>query len=128
MGGEVQEVEVSALKGTNLDGLLEAILLQSELLELKANPDRSAEGTIIESQLDKGRGPVATVLVKRGTLKTGDIVIAGNEWGRVRAMVNDHGEQLAEALPSMPVEILGLSGAPTAGDQFAVVENEAQGT
>lgn len=126
MGGEVQEVEVSALKGTNLDGLLEAILLQSELLELKANPNRSAEGTIIESQLDKGRGPVATVLVKRGTLKTGDIVIAGNEWGRVRALVNDKGETLAEALPSMPVEVLGLSGAPTAGDPFAVVENEAR--
>ncbi len=126
MGGEVQEVEVSALKGTNLDGLLEAILLQAELLELKANPDRPAEGTIIESQLDKGRGPVATVLVNRGTLNTGDIVIAGNEWGRVRAIVNDHGEQLSEALPSMPVEILGLSGAPTAGDRFAVVENEAK--
>jgi translation initiation factor IF-2 len=126
MGGEVQEVEVSALKGTNLDGLLEAILLQSELLELKANPNRSAEGTIIESQLDKGRGPVATVLVKRGTLKTGDIVIAGNEWGRVRALVNDKGETLGEALPSMPVEVLGLSGAPTAGDPFAVVENEAR--
>lgn len=126
MGGEVQEVEVSALKGTNLDGLLEAILLQSELLELKANPNRSAEGTIIESQLDKGRGPVATVLVKRGTLKTGDIVIAGNEWGRVRALINDKGETLDEALPSMPVEVLGLSGAPTAGDPFAVVENEAR--
>jgi len=126
MGGEVQEVEVSALKGTNLDGLLEAILLQAELLELKANPDRSAEGTIIESQLDKGRGPVATVLVNRGTLKTGDIVIAGNEWGRVRALVDDKGKNLANAGPSMPVEILGLSGAPTAGDRFAVVENEAK--
>ncbi len=126
MGGEVQEVEVSALKGTNLDGLLEAILLQSELLELKANPNRTAEGTIIESQLDRGRGPVATVLVKRGTLKTGDILIAGNEWGRVRALVNDKGDNLAEALPSMPVEVLGLSGAPTAGDPFAVVENEAR--
>jgi len=126
MGGEVQEVEVSALKGTNLDGLLEAILLQSELLELKANPDRPAEGTIIESQLDKGRGPVATVLVKRGSLNTGDIVIAGNEWGRVRAIIDDHGNQLDSAGPSMPVEILGLSGAPTAGDRFAVVENEAK--
>jgi translation initiation factor IF-2 len=126
LGGEVQEVEVSALKGTNLDGLLEAILLQAEVLELKANPNRSAEGTIIESQLDKGRGPVATVLVNRGTLKTGDIVIAGNEWGRVRALVNDQGKNIPEALPSMPVEILGLSGAPTAGDPFAVVENEAK--
>ena len=126
MGGETLEVEVSALKGTNLDKLLEGILLQSELLELKANPDRSAEGIIVESQLDKGRGPVATVLVKRGTLRTGDIVIAGNEWGRVRALVNDQGEQLKEAPPSMPVEILGLSGAPTAGDPFAVVENEAR--
>ncbi len=126
MGGETQEVEVSALKGTNLDGLLEAILLQAELLELKANPNRHADGTIIESQLDKGRGPVATVLVKAGTLKTGDIVVAGNEWGRVRALINDKGESLKEAGPSMPVEVLGLSGAPTAGDQFAVVENEAR--
>ncbi|MGB7286585.1 MAG: translation initiation factor IF-2 [Salaquimonas sp.] len=126
MGGEVQEVEVSALKGTNLDGLLEAILLQAELLELKANPDRAAEGTIIESQLDKGRGPVATVLVKAGTLKTGDIVIAGNEWGRVRALINDKGDSLKEAGPSMPIEVLGLSGAPTAGDPFAVVANEAR--
>ncbi|WP_075995341.1 translation initiation factor IF-2 [Salaquimonas pukyongi] len=126
MGGETQEVEVSALKGTNLDSLLDAILLQSEVLELKADPDRPAEGTIIESQLDKGRGPVATVLVKRGTLRTGDIVIAGNEWGKVRALVNDHGEQVDEATPSTPVEILGLSGAPSAGERFTVVENEAR--
>ena len=126
LGGEVLEVEVSAKAGTNLDKLLEAILLQSEVLDLKADPDRAAEGVIIESQLDKGRGPVATVLVKRGTLNTGDIVIAGNEWGKVRALVNDRGEQLKEAGPSMPVEVLGLSGAPTAGEQFAVVENEAR--
>jgi translation initiation factor IF-2 len=126
LGGEVLEVEVSAKAGTNLDKLLEAILLQSEVLDLKADPDRAAEGVIIESELDKGRGPVATILVKRGTLHTGDIVIAGNEWGKVRALVNDRGEQLKDAGPSMPVEVLGLSGAPTAGEQFAVVENEAR--
>ncbi|MCB1385464.1 MAG: translation initiation factor IF-2 [Nitratireductor sp.] len=126
MGGETQEVEVSALKGTNLDGLLDAILLQSEILELKADPDRTAEGTVIESQLDKGRGPVATILVKRGTLRTGDIVIAGNEWGKVRALVDDRGDPVAEAPPSTPVEILGLSGAPAAGERFAVVETEAR--
>ncbi len=126
MGGEVQEVQVSALKGTNLDGLLEAILLQSEVLELKANPDRPAEGTIIESQLDKGRGPIATVLISRGTLRTGDIVVAGAEWGKVRALINDRSEQVDEALPSMPVEIMGLSGAPIAGERFAVVEDEAR--
>ncbi|MFK7901670.1 MAG: translation initiation factor IF-2 [Nitratireductor sp.] len=126
MGGETLEVEVSALKGTNLDKLLEAILLQAELLEINANPDRSADGIVIESQLDKGRGPVATVLVKGGTLRTGDIVVAGNEWGKVRALVNDKGAQLKEALPSMPVEVLGLSGAPSAGDQFTVVDSEAK--
>jgi translation initiation factor IF-2 len=126
MGGEVQDVEVSALKGTNLDGLLEAILLQAELLELKANPDRSAEGVVIEAKLDKGRGAVATVLVQAGTLKTGDIVVAGDEWGRVRAIINDRGEQLKEAEPSLPVEILGLNGTPQAGDRVAVVENEAR--
>jgi translation initiation factor IF-2 len=126
MGGEIQEVEVSALKGTNIDGLLEAILLQSELLELKANPDRTAEGVVIEAKLDKGRGSVATVLVQAGTLRIGDIVVAGDEWGRVRAIVNDRGEQLKEAKPSLPVEILGLSGTPQAGDRVAVVENEAR--
>ena len=126
MGGEVQDVEVSATKGTNLDGLLEAILLQAELLELKANPDRTSEGVVIEAKLDKGRGSVATVLVQAGTLKPGDIIVAGNEWGRVRALVNDKGEQIKEALPSMPVEILGLQGTPLAGDRFAVVENEAR--
>ena len=126
MGGEVLDVEVSALKQTNLDGLLDAILLQSELLDLKANPDRTAEGVVIEAELDKGRGSVATVLVQAGTLKTGDILVAGDEWGRVRALVNDLGEQVKEAGPSMPVEILGLQGTPQAGDRFAVVENEAR--
>ncbi|GAB4360492.1 MAG: hypothetical protein Kow0026_22910 [Oricola sp.] len=126
MGGDVQEVEVSALKGTNLDGLLDAILLQAEVLELKANPDRTAEGVVIEAKLDKGRGSVATVLVQAGTLKTGDIVVAGDEWGRVRAIINDRGEQLKEAPPSLPVEILGLNGTPQAGDRVAVVESEAR--
>ena len=126
MGGDVQEVEVSATKGTNLDGLLEAILLQAEVLELKANPDRTAEGVVIEAKLDKGRGSVATVLVQAGTLHPGDIIVAGNEWGRVRALVDDKGDQLKEAGPSMPVEILGLQGTPLAGDRFAVVENEAK--
>ncbi|WP_336071702.1 translation initiation factor IF-2 [Nitratireductor rhodophyticola] len=126
MGGEVLDVEVSAVKGTNLDKLLEAILLQSEVLELKANPDRPAEGVVIEAKLDRGRGSVATVLVQAGTLRTGDIIVAGNEWGRVRALVNDRGEQLKEALPSMPVEVLGLQGTPQAGDRIAVVENEAR--
>ena len=126
MGGDVQEVEVSALKHTNLDGLLEAILLQSEVLELKANPDRTAEGVVIEAKLDKGRGSVATVLVQAGTLRTGDIVVAGDEWGRVRAIINDRGEQLKEAEPSLPVEILGLNGTPQAGDRVAVVDSEAR--
>ncbi len=126
LGGDVLDVEVSALKGTNLDKLLEAILLQSEVLELKANPDRTAEGVVIEAKLDKGRGPVATVLVQNGTLKTGDILVAGDQWGRVRALVNDRGEALKEAPPAMPIEILGLQGAPNAGDRFAVVENEAR--
>jgi len=126
MGGETQAVEVSALKGTNLDGLLEAITLQAELLELKANADRPGEGVVIEAKLDKGRGPVATVLVNRGTLRVGDIVIAGDEWGKIRALVDDRGNQLSEALPSMPVEVLGLNGAPGAGDRIGVVENEAR--
>ena len=126
MGGEVLDVEVSATKGTNLDKLLEAILLQAEILDLKANPDRTAEGVVIEAQLDKGRGPVATVLVQTGTLMPGDIVVAGNEWGRVRALVNDRGEQVKEAGPAMPVEVLGLQGTPQAGDRFAVVDNEAR--
>ncbi|GGF01760.1 translation initiation factor IF-2 [Stappia taiwanensis] len=126
MGGDVIEVEVSALKGTNLDKLLEMILLQAEVLELKANPDRTAEGTVIEAQLDKGRGPVATVLVQKGTLKVGDILVAGSEWGRVRAMLDENSEQVKEAGPSKPVEVLGFQGTPEAGDMVAVVENEAR--
>jgi translation initiation factor IF-2 len=126
MGGEVQAVEVSALEKTNLDGLSEAITLQAELLELKANPDRHADGSVVESQLDKGRGSVATVLVKRGTLKRGDIVVAGTQWGKVRALVNERGEQLDTAGPSVPVEILGLDGAPEPGEPFYVVDSEAR--
>ncbi|RFC63167.1 translation initiation factor IF-2 [Fulvimarina endophytica] len=126
MGGEVLDVEVSAKAGTNLDKLLEAILLQAEILDLKADPDRTAEGVVIEAQLDKGRGPVATVLIQTGTLRRGDIVVAGDEWGRVRALVNDKGEQMKEALPSAPVEVLGMNGTPLAGDRFAVVESEAK--
>ncbi|WBX84823.1 translation initiation factor IF-2 [Sphingosinicella microcystinivorans] len=126
MGGDVQDVEVSALKKTNLDKLLDAILLQAELLELKANPNRPAEGTVIEAKLDKGRGPVATVLVSRGTVRVGDIFVVGAEWGKVRALVDDRGAQVKEAGPSKPVEVLGLSGTPMAGDAFAVVENEAR--
>jgi translation initiation factor IF-2 len=126
MGGETLDVEVSATKGTNLDRLLEAILLQAEVLDLKANPNRAAEGIVIEAKLDKGRGPVATVLIKTGSLMPGDIIVAGNEWGRVRALVNDRGEHIEEALPSMPVEILGLQGTPLAGDRFAVVNTEAR--
>jgi len=126
MGGEVLDVEVSAVKGTNLDKLLEAILLQAEILDLKANPNRTAEGVVIEAELDRGRGSVATVLVEAGTLKPGDIIVAGDEWGRVRALVDDHGNQVKEAGPSMPVEILGLQGTPHAGDRIAVVENEAR--
>ena len=126
MGGDVLEVEVSALQKTGLDKLQEAILLQSELLELKANPDRDADGIVIEAKLDRGRGPVATVLVQRGTLNVGDIFVAGAEWGRVRALINDQGENVETAGPSVPVEVLGLTGAPEAGDQFAVVENEGR--
>jgi translation initiation factor IF-2 len=126
MGGETQAVEVSATKGTGLDKLEEAILLQAEILDLKANPDRAAEGAVIEAKLDRGRGPVATVLIERGTLKIGDIVVAGSEWGRVRVLQNDRGETVASAGPSTPVEVLGLSGAPEAGDEFVVVENDAR--
>ncbi|WP_191083628.1 translation initiation factor IF-2 [Roseococcus microcysteis] len=124
LGGETQEIQVSATKGTNLDKLLEAILLQAEILDLRANPDRAGEGTVIESKLDRGRGPVATVLVQKGTLKQGDIVVAGAEWGRVRALVDDKGKQIKTAGPSAPVEILGLSGVPAAGENFVAVENE----
>ncbi len=126
MGGDVQAIEVSALKKTGLDELTEAITLQAELLELKANPKREADGIVVESQLDKGRGPVATVLVKRGTLKRGDIVVAGAQWGKVRALVNERGQQMKEALPSMPAEILGLDGTPEPGDAFNVVDSEAR--
>ena len=126
LGGETQEIEVSATQKINLDKLLEAISLQAEILDLRANPDRAAEGTVIESKLDRGRGPVATVLVQKGTLKQGDIVVAGAEWGRVRAMLDDKGRPLKDAGPSLPVEILGLSGVPTAGENFIAVENEAR--
>ena len=126
MGGETLDVEVSALKKTNLDKLLEAILLQSEILSLQANPDRAAEGIVVEAQLDRGRGPVATVLVQRGTLNVGDIVVAGAEWGRVRALIDDHGEQVREAGPSTPAEVLGFQATPEAGDRLGVVENEAR--
>ena len=126
MGGEVVDVEVSAIKKTNIDRLLEMIGLQAELLDLKANPERAAEGTVIEAKLDRGRGPVATVLVQRGTLHPGDIVVAGAEWGRVRALVSDKGEAIQSAGPSTPVEVLGFSGTPDAGDRLAVVENEAR--
>ena len=126
MGGEVQDVEVSALKKTNLEGLLEAIQLQSELLELKANPNRAAEGTVVEAKLDKGRGPLATVLVQRGTLRVGDIFVVGAMSGKVRAMIDEHGHQVKEAGPSLPVEVLGLSGVPSAGDLLSVVENEGR--
>jgi translation initiation factor IF-2 len=124
MGGDTQDVEVSATKKLNLDKLEEAILLQAEILDLKANPDRAAEGSVIESRLDRGRGPVATVLVQNGTLKQGDIVVAGAEWGRVRAMLDDKGRQLKTAGPSSPVEILGLGGVPSAGEPFVAVEDE----
>ena len=126
MGGETQDVEVSATKRTGLDKLEEAILLQAEILDLRANPDRAAEGSVIESRLDRGRGPVATVLVQKGTLNQGDIVVAGAEWGRVRAMLDDKGKQIKVAGPSTPVEILGLSSVPTAGEPFVAVENEAR--
>jgi translation initiation factor IF-2 len=126
MGGETLEIEVSATKQTNLDKLLEAIALQAEVLDLKANPERAAEGTVIEARLDRGRGPVATVLVQRGTLDVGDLVVAGSQWGRVRALLDDKGEAVLDAGPSAPVEVLGFSGAPEAGDRVAVVETEAR--
>ena len=126
LGGDIQDVEVSALKKTNLDKLEEAIVLQAEILEIQANPDRAAEGVVVEAKIETGRGSVATVLVQRGTLKVGDIVVAGAEWGKVRALVDDAGERTKEAAPSMPVELLGLNGTPKAGDEFGVVENEAR--
>ena len=126
MGGDVQDVEVSALQKINLDGLQEAILLQSELLELKANPSRAAEGAVVEARLDKGRGAVSTLLVSRGTLRRSDIVVVGREWGKIRAMSDDKGKQIAEAGPAVPVEVLGLNGVPEPGDTFHVVETEAR--
>jgi translation initiation factor IF-2 len=126
MGGEVVDVEVSAKNKTNLDKLLEMISLQAELLDLKTNPDRPAEGTVIEAKLDRGRGPVATVLVQRGTLRVGDIIVAGAEMGRVRALISDQGETVDEAGPAVPVEVLGFNGPPEAGDRLAVVDNEAR--
>ncbi len=126
LGGDVLEVEVSAKEKLNLDRLLEVIGLQAEILELKANPNRPAEGTVIEARLDRGRGPVATVLVQRGTLKPGDIVVAGSEWGRVRALVSDTGHSVVAAGPSMPVEVLGFNGTPEAGDRLAVVNSESR--
>jgi translation initiation factor IF-2 len=126
MSGETLEVPVSALQRTGLDRLLEAIQLQAELLDLKANPNRSAEGVVIEAKLERGRGPVGTVLVQRGTLRVGDIIVAGSAWGRVRALIDDRGEPVASAGPSVPVEILGFDSAPEAGDPFAVVESEGR--
>ncbi len=126
MSGDTQDVEISAKTGKGVDELLEAIALQAEILELKANPDRDAMGAVIEAQLDVGRGPVATVLVQNGTLRKGDVFVVGEQWGRVRALVNDHGETVDEAGPSVPVEVLGLHGTPEAGDMLNVVETEAQ--
>jgi translation initiation factor IF-2 len=126
LGGEVLDIEVSALKRMNLDKLEEAILLQAELLDLAANPDRPAEGVVLEAKLERGRGAVATVLIQRGTLRVGDIFVAGSEWGRVRAMVDDRGRSQTEAGPSVPIEVLGLNGTPLAGDDFVVAENESR--
>jgi len=126
LGGDVLEIEVSATKKINLDRLLDMIGLQAELLELKADPGRPAEGTVVEAKLDRGRGPVATVLVQRGTLHVGDLLVAGAEWGRVRAIVSDIGATITSAGPSMPVEVLGFTGTPDAGDRLAVVSNEAR--
>ncbi|MFD1795072.1 translation initiation factor IF-2 [Paracoccus aurantiacus] len=126
MSGDVQDVEVSAKTGQGLDNLLEAIALQAEILELKANPDRAAQGAVIEAKLDVGRGPVATVLVQNGTLRRGDIFVVGEQWGKVRALIDDKGERVDEAGPSVPVEVLGLNGTPEAGDVLNVVETEAQ--
>ena len=126
LGGDVQTVEVSAKKRMNLDKLEEAILLQAEVLDLKANPNRTAQGAVVEAKLEQGRGSVATVLIQKGTLKIGEIFVVGSEWGKVRALVNDRGEQVKQALPGQPVEVLGLTGTPDAGDQFSVVENEAK--
>ena len=124
MGGDVLSVEVSAKKRMNLDKLVEAVLLQAEVLDLKANPNTAAKGAVIEARMEKGRGPVATVLVQNGTLKTGDVFVSGQEWGRVRSLFNDKGQKTDKALPSVPVEVIGLQGVPSAGDDFIVVEDE----
>ena len=126
LGGDILAVEVSAKKGTNLDKLLEVVMLQAEIMELKANPARAAKGIVIESKVEAGRGPVGTVLVQQGTLKVGDIFVAGSEWGRVRALIDYKGTRLEKGIPSQPVEILGFGGAPTPGEEFVVVENEAR--
>ncbi len=126
-GGDVLSVPVSAVQRTNLDKLIETIQLQAEILELRANPNRPAQGTVIEAKLDRGRGVVATVLIERGTLKVGEIIVCGGQWGRVRALVNDRGQNVEEAGPSVPVEILGLDGVPEAGDPLVVVDNERRG-
>lgn len=126
MGGDVLDVEVSAKKKINLDKLVESILLQAEVLDLKADPDRSAEGVVIEARMDKGRGSVATVLIQKGTLKVGDIFVSGQEWGRVRSLFNDQGKRVSSALPSEPVEVIGLQGTPGAGDDFIVVDSESR--
>ena len=126
LGGDVLDIEVSATKQINLDKLEEAILLQAEILELKSNPDRLAQGAVIDAKLERGRGAVATVLIQRGTLKGGDVFIAGNEWGRVRALIDDRGRAIQSAGPSEPVEVLGLQGPPSAGDEFVAVEDEAR--
>src|SRR6266852_3524748 len=126
LGGEVLDIEVSALKKTNLDKLEEAILLQAELLDLLANPNRPAEGVVLEARLERGRGAVATVLIQRGTLRVGDIFVAGSEWGRVRALIDDRGQNQREAGPSTPIEVLGLNGTPLAGDDFVVAEDESR--
>lgn len=125
-GGDIMSVEVSAKKALNLDKLEETILLQAEILDLKANPNRFAQGVVVEARIEKGRGSVATVLVQKGTLKVGDIFVAGTEWGRIRVLVSDHGKTLMQATPSMPVEVLGLSGTPGAGEEFFIVENETK--
>jgi len=121
MGGDVLTVEVSAKTRMNLDKLEETLLLQAEVLDLKANPDRAAQGTVIEAKLERGRGAVATLLVQKGTLHVGDIFVAGTEWGRVRALLDDKGKPIDSAGPAMPVEVLGLQGTPQAGDVFSVV-------
>jgi translation initiation factor IF-2 len=126
LGGDVLAIEVSAKKRMNLEKLEEAILLQAEILDLRANPDRAAQGVVVEAKMEKGRGSVATVLVQKGTLKVGDVFVAGSEWGRVRALVDDHGNSIKEAGPATPVEVLGLQGTPAAGDDFITVEDEAR--